>query len=106
VTNAVPIPWRYLKTISHNPETEKPHKKDEIVKIITPILKNRLIPLTSPSFPTGRRNIAVAKRNEVITQLRVTASRLKLFSIAGKAMFIEEMRNVPIKEVTATTATI
>jgi len=92
--------------MSHNPETDEPHKKDEIVNMRTPILKNFLIPFTSPSFPTGRRNIAVARRNEVITQLRVTASKLKLFSIAGKAMLIEEMRNVPINEVTATTAIV
>jgi hypothetical protein len=40
----------------------------------------------------------------VITQLNVTAFNPKLFSIAGKAIFTDEIKKVPINEVMATMA--
>jgi len=50
--------------------------------------------------------MAVDKRNEVTTQLNVTASRLKSFSIAGKAIFTDEIKKVPKNELAATIANI
>jgi hypothetical protein len=50
--------------------------------------------------------MAVASKNEVITQLKVTAFSEKLFSIAGNAMFTDDIKKVPINEVTATIARI
>jgi len=74
--------------------------------MITPVLKSLLIPVRSPQRPKGSKNIAVARRKEVTTQLSVTAFSWKLFSIAGRAIFTEEMRKVPINEVMATMASI
>src|SRR5690554_2797488 len=88
--------------MSQKPEVEKPQIVEDIVKMITPVLKTRRIPVKSPQRPTGRRNIAVANRKEVITQLSFTALSPKLFSIAGKAIFTDEMRKDPINEVMAT----
>ena len=64
------------------------------------------MPVRSPQRPTGSKNMAVASRKEVTSQLNVTASRLKLFSMAGNAIFTDEIRKVPINEVTATIARI
>jgi hypothetical protein len=50
--------------------------------------------------------MAVASKKEVTTQLNVTASSAKLFSMAGNAMLMDEIRKVPINEVMATIATI
>jgi hypothetical protein len=50
--------------------------------------------------------MAVDNRNEVTTQLKVTASRLKSLSIDGKAMFTDEMRKVAKNELVATIARI
>jgi len=76
------------------------------VKTITPALKMRRMPVKSPQRPTGSRNIAVASKKEVITQLSFTASSPKLLSMAGNAMFTDEMRKVPINEVMATIESI
>ncbi len=46
--------------------------------------------------------MAVESRNAVTIQLKVTASRPKSFSMAGNAMFTEEIRKVDIKELKAT----
>ena len=64
------------------------------------------MPVKSPQRPTGSRNMAVASKKAVITQLSRTASISKLFSIDGRAMLTEEIKNVPIKEVIATMASI
>jgi hypothetical protein len=75
-----------------------------MVNIITPALKIRRIPVRSPQRPTGSRNMAVARRNAVTIQLSVTAFRSKAFSMAGRAMFIDDIRNVLMKAVIATIA--
>jgi hypothetical protein len=46
--------------------------------------------------------MAVESRKAVTTQLKVTASRPKSFSIAGNAMLTDEIRKVDIKELKAT----
>jgi len=101
LVNAVPIPWIYRKIISHKPDQAMLLRKDENVKIITPALNSFLVPIRSPNLPTGSKNIAVARRKDVITQLKVTAFILKLFSIAGNAIFTEDIRNVLMNEVHA-----
>jgi hypothetical protein len=47
--------------------------------------------------------MAVERRKEVITQLTMTALSPKLWVMAGRAMLMEEIRKVPINEVTITT---
>ena len=83
-----------------------PLNNDDNVKIITPVLNSFLVPARSPNLPTGSKDIAVARRKDVTTQLNVIASRLKLFSIEGNAIFTEEIRNVLMKEVHAIIAII
>lgn len=102
LVNAPPIPWIYRAKISQNPETAVAQAKDASVNIIMPILKTRRIPVKSPKRPTGKRNIAVANKKEVTVQLSVTALSSKVFSISGKAMFMDEIKNDPIKAVMAT----
>lgn len=92
--------------MSHEPEAENPQMAEEMVKMITPVLKTRRIPVKSPQRPTGRRNMAVASKKDVITQLSFTALSPKLFSMAGNAIFTEEMRKEPMNEVMATIARI
>ena len=104
--NAPPMPCKKRKRMSQNPEGDKPQANDEKVKITTPHLNIRRTPDISAQRPEGSRNIAVASRKEVTTQLRVTAPSEKLFSMAGNAIFTDEIRNVPINEVTATMAKI
>lgn len=106
LVNAAPTPCTNRKIISHVPEPDSPQSKDDRVKIITPILNSLRMPVRSPQRPTGNRNMAVASRNDVTTQLRVMAFRLNDFSIDGKAIFTDDMRNVPINEVIATIASI
>jgi hypothetical protein len=84
----------------------KPLSSDDTVKITIPVLYNRLIPVKSPHRPTGSKNMAVDSKNAVTTQLNVTASSPKSFSMAGKAMFTDEIRNVPKNELAATMANI
>lgn len=88
------------------PDVEKAHKNEERVKIIIPTLNNLLTPNRSPHLPEGSKNIPVERRNEVITQLSLIASRLNSLSIEGRAMFTDEIKKVPIKEVEATTKRI
>lgn len=64
------------------------------------------MPVKSPQRPTGSRNIAVASKNEVTTQLRLTAFNPNDFSMAGSAIFIDDIRNVPMNDVMATTASM
>ena len=64
------------------------------------------MPVKSPHRPIGNKNMAVDNRNAVTTQLKVTASRPKSFSMAGNAMFTDEIRKVPKKELVATIANI
>jgi hypothetical protein len=104
LVKAAPIPWRNRNTISQNPDPASPHNIEERVKRIIPALNSFLIPDISPQRPTGSMSIAVESRKEVTIQLSDTAFRLKSSPIAGSAILIEEIRNVPIKEVTATTA--
>lgn len=102
LVSAAPTPCTNRKTISHIPEPENPQTSEERVKITTPDLKSRFIPVKSPQRPIGSKNMAVASKKEVTTQLRLIALRRKLFSIAGKAILIEEIRKVAIKDVIAT----
>jgi hypothetical protein len=90
--------------MSQKPEGANPQTTDDTVKIEIPILNIRRIPVKSPQRPTGSKNMAVASKKEVITQLNVTAFNPKLFSIAGKAIFTDEIKKVPINEVMATMA--
>jgi hypothetical protein len=60
------------------------------------------LPEISPSLPTGRRNIPVATKKPVMIQLSEMALSAKLFSIAGKAILMDDIRNVPINEVMET----
>jgi len=90
--------------MSQNPDPEREHSKEEMVNITTPVLKMRRIPVRSPQRPTGSRNMAVASRKAVTIQLSVTAFNSKVFSMAGRAMFIDDIRNVLIKAVMATIA--
>jgi hypothetical protein len=46
--------------------------------------------------------MAVASKNDVITQLRVIAFIEKSFSMAGNAMFTDDIRKVERKDVMAT----
>jgi len=50
--------------------------------------------------------MAMERRKAVITQLSVTASNSKLFSISGSAILMDEIKNVPINEVVATMASM
>ena len=100
--NAAPIPWMYRKIINQNPEPDNPQISEESVKITTPVLNIRRIPVRSPQRPTGSKNIAVASKKEVNTQLRETALSPKLFSMAGNAIFTDDIKKVPINEVIAT----
>ena len=56
----------------------------------------------SPHLPTGKRKIPVATKNEVMTQLREMALSPKLVSMAGNAMFMDDIKNVPINDVMET----
>jgi len=49
--------------------------------------------------------MADESKKEVTTQLTITALRSKLCAMAGMAMLMEEIRKVPMKEVTMTTVT-
>jgi hypothetical protein len=101
---AAPIPCINRNKMSQKPEGANPQTTDDTVKIEIPILNIRRIPVKSPQRPTGSKNMAVASKKEVITQLNVTAFNPKLFSIAGKAIFTDEIKKVPINEVMATMA--
>jgi hypothetical protein len=103
---AAPIPCKYLARIRWRPVLAKLHKNDATVNIIIPPLKSLLTPVRSPHRPAGNKNIAVANKNEVTTQLRETAPSPRLFSIDGRAIFTEEIRKVPINEETATMVSI
>jgi hypothetical protein len=48
----------------------------------------------------------VASRNDVTTQLKLMAFSPSDFSMAGNAMFIDDIRNVPINDVMATMASM
>lgn len=88
--------------MSQKPLPASPQISEDKEKMTTPILKSFLIPLKSPHLPTGSKKIAVESKKEVTTQLNSIALSLKLFSMAGKAIFMEEIKNVPINEVIAT----
>ena len=104
LAKAAPIPWMNRKTINQKPELAKAQNREETVKINIPILNRRFMPLRSPQRPTGSKNMAVDSKKAVITQLSCTALNPKLFSMAGRATLMVEIRNVLIKAVTATTA--
>lgn len=57
------------------------------------------MPELSPQRPTGSKNMAVESKNDVTTQLSITASIPSDFSMEGKAILMDEIRKVPIKEV-------
>src|SRR5690554_1505224 len=96
------MPCMNRNKIIHEPEGAKPQISEAQVNMITPALNILRIPVRSPHRPTGNRNIAVASRKAVITQLRLIASSPKLRSMEGSAMFTEEIKKVPINEVIAT----
>jgi hypothetical protein len=102
LVRAAPPPCSRRKIISHKPDGAMAHKTDDMENKTTPILKRRRMPVKSPNRPTGSNKMAMVSKNAVTTQLRVTASSPKLFSISGSAILIEDMRKVPIKEVIAT----
>lgn len=104
LVNAAPIPWINRSAISQPPELAKPHSNDDTVKITTPHLKSLRIPVRSPQRPTGSKNMAVASRNDVTTQLKLMAFSPIDLSMAGKAMLIDDIRNVPMNDVMATMA--
>ncbi len=104
--NAAPIPCKKRKKMSQKLVGAIPHTNEDPVKMITPHLNNRRTPEISAHLPDGRRNIAVASKKAVTTQLSETAPIEKSFSIAGNAIFTDEIKKVPIKEVIATMAKI
>ena len=76
------------------------------MKILTPILNILRTPLKSAIRPIGSSSVALESRNAVTTHPKATACIENSLSIAGRAMFIDEIRKVPIKEVMATMAKI
>ena len=106
LVKAAPTPCKNLETMSHNPVGAIALVIEERVKITTPILNSFATPELSPHLPEGRRNIAVESRKEVMTQLSMMALISNVFSIAGRAILMEEIKNDPIKEVIATIRSI
>jgi len=106
LVNAAPIPCIRRNTINMVPEFAKMHSKDEIVKKYIPILKILFTPLRSAILPIGNRKVAMVSRKPVITQLKATACIENSFSIAGRAILIDDIRKVPRNDVMATMARI
>jgi hypothetical protein len=96
---ALPMPWKALKAINIEVETEMPHRREEIVNRRMPQPKIRLLPRMSPSLPKGTRQTADARRKDMGIQLRSTASMVNSFAMEGRAMLTEDPMKGTIKEV-------
>lgn len=106
LVKAAPPPCSKRKMISQKPVGAIIQRREEAVNSMTPSLNNRRMPVRSPQRPTGSSKTAMDSKKAVTTQLRVTASNPKLFSMAGNAILMDEMRNVPMKDVVATMASM
>jgi len=100
---APPMPWKALKAINIEVETDMPHRREEIVKVRIPQPKILLLPRMSPSLPKGTRQTADARRKDMGIQLRSTASMVNSFAMEGRAMLTEDPMKGTIKEVSVTT---
>jgi len=81
-------------------------KIQQNLKKYIPILKILFTPLRSAILPIGNRKVAMVSRKPVITQLKATACIENSFSIAGRAILIDDIRKVPRNDVMATMARI
>jgi len=88
---ALPIPCRIRKEINKTAECEIATRRDETVKVIMPYVKIRFRPYMSAILPKGRRNIAEARRYEVVTQVNKIASIPNSLPMEGSAMLTEEL---------------
>lgn len=75
---------------------ESAQKNDAIVKMINPRLNIFFRPTISANRPKGAKKTAADNKNEVATQLKITASAENSFPIEGNAIFVAD----PIKGVT------
>ncbi|MDI3527372.1 MAG: hypothetical protein PWR03_1555, partial [Tenuifilum sp.] len=75
---------------------------DAMDKIRLPKRNNLFLPYISANFPIGTKKIAEESKNDIVTQLIVTAFRLNSCPIFGKARFMAEPIKGVIKEVNIT----
>lgn len=93
---APPMPCTIRHRIRSSILGENAQNNEAKVKIAKPRLKILFLPTISANLPNGAKKTAADKRNEVATQLSITALAENSFPIDGNAILVAE----PIKGVT------
>jgi hypothetical protein len=80
------------------------HNREAMATTIFPRMNTFTRPVISAILPSGTKNTADARRNDMATQLMVTAFISRSLLILGRAIFTEAPKNGAMNELTITSA--